>query len=196
MALGSLTNLMFRLPCPITAEFLTPDLSWSFWIASLFILGAGFLWVSSAPSFSNMGLFVALFHVVHALGLLLILIFKWDFGWFPPEFLTIGRLISLLFFAFKEKSAVPAPILVLLGSTAALQVLKINLRVLQIIPETSAAWLALLDTALLLLMAAAFFMLGVFFLKGEDSWPLEEDIDEDMALEEFNNPEHPWNKPK
>ena len=193
MVLGGLASLLMRLPFPATESFLNPYFSWSLWIASLLFLGSGFLWVGSAPGFSRMGFLVALFHVAQAISLLMLII-PTGVGRFPPEFLTLGRLVSLLLFTFREKSVLPTPTLVLLGSTSALQILKINLRVLQLLPDGSSTWLILLDTALLLLMAVALFLLGVSLLKGDDSWSLQTESNLAMALEDFNNPEHPWNK--
>ncbi len=189
MMLGGLVNFMFSLPFPISADFLTPYFSWSLWVAALFILGSGFLWIGNAPGFSRLGWYVAFIHVVNAFGLL-ILIIPVGMNQFSPEFLTIGRLLSLLLFAFGEKSIIPTPTLVLLVSISTLQILKIILRLSHVLPEVSHINMLLLDTSFLLVMAAALFLLGVSFLEKE----LDQDDEETMSLVDFNNPEHPWNE--
>lgn len=193
MVLGGLTNLSLQLSFLSMGSFLNHYFAWSLWIVSLLLLGTGFLWVGNVPGFTRLGMLVAVFHVAQALGILL-LILPSGLGPFPPEFLTIGRLVTLLLFIFREKSILPPAVLALLGSATTLQILKINLRILQLLPDGSPTWLALLDTALLVMMAGSLYLLGIFLGKEEAYWPVADEIEETMELEDFNNPEHPWNK--
>jgi hypothetical protein len=192
MVLAGLANLMVALPSLGIGGFPSPYLSWSLWIAALLLIGNGFLWIGNAPPHTRMGMVVAAAYMTHGL-FLLVMIMGTMAPFIHPDALTIGRLMALLLFAVVERKFLPPVTNLLLVSAAAFQILKVVLRI-QFQPREITTFLALADTGLIVLMAGATYMLGHSVLARENTWQESLLPDGSMSLEDFNNPEHPWNK--
>lgn len=192
MAVSGLANLLVAVPSLGGGGFPGPYFSWSMWIASLFLIGTGFLWVGNAPPHTRLGLVVALSYFVQGV-LLTVMILGAMPPFVHPDALTMGRLVALLLFTMTEWKSLPRATAAILATATFLQILKIVVR-LQFQPRAITTPLALVETGLILLTAIAIYLLGLALLKRDGSWLVSQLPGEPVTLDDFNNPEHPWNK--
>ncbi len=192
MVLGALLSAAHRLEWWETG-LLHGYLPYSLWTGSLVLLAIGFLWIGNAPDFSRVALLVSLLHLAQALNILIIVATN-GHSPVPQDSLTMGRLASLLIFILADRAWVARGTRVILASVALLQIAKVNLRALEVLPSEETTGMLALDTALIVWMAGGFFLLAQSLLAGEHRWELAKNPEEAIGLADFNNPEHPWNK--
>jgi len=109
--------------------------------------------------------------------------------------MTVGRLVTLLFFAFVEKEWLSVRTRNLLAGATGLQLLKITARALGVLPDLGKPLDQVLDTVLLLVLAAAVLHLGNMIRHQENKWAKMIAGSGPRDVSDFNNPEHEWNKP-
>lgn len=194
MAAGTLANLGTNLLAgPENPSTGLTIVAWLLFILGLWLLAAGFSWLGAGPVFSFFGFVVGATFAIQGIQLL-ILLFTFTRIPFPPAILTLVRLIILLVFVWLERDWLSRGTRNLLVGAVALQLLKVLLRTLGYLPELGVPIAPLLDTVLLLILAAAVFQLGGDVSHAEDDWATTVYDMGHSDLAEFNNPEHEWNK--
>ncbi len=192
---GGLVNLGAR----VLADASGPSQSvtivaWLFFILGLWLLAGGFFWVGSHPFLSRFGFVVGALHAAQGVHLL-ILLFTFVNNQVSPASLTVGRLVATMLFVFFEREWLSVQTGRLLAGAAGLMLLKTVGRALGYLPELGNPLDPLLDTVLLLFLAAALIQLASAIRREEMDWAqtIYESSNADFA--DFNNPEHAWNRP-
>lgn len=196
MAAGALANLGTQLLAgPGTPSTGLTIIAWLLFILGLWLLAAGFIWLGASPFFSRFGFVAGAFHAIQGIQLLLVL-FTFTPAILPPISLIIGRLVSLLFFVWIDREWMSVRTIRLLAGAVGLELLKISLRGLSYMPDLGLPLEPLLDTVLLLLLAAALIQLGCSVRHAENDWAQMVYGLNHSDFSDFNNPEHDWNKPR
>ena len=140
-----------------------------------------------------LNLVVALMHAAQGV-LLLIILFTFKTSPIPPISLTMGRVVALLAFVFIDKNWLTRRSRRMLTYSTGLMLLKISLRALGFMPEMGTPLEPLLDAVLLIYMSVALYHLGTMIKLEENAWA-QMIFDAGHAdFDDFNNPEHSWNK--
>ncbi len=196
LAIGVLANLGTQLLAgPATPSQGLTTISWLLFILGLWLTAAGFIWVGANPAFTRFGFVVGCLYAIQGIQILLLL-FTFAPVTVPQVSMTIGRLISLLVFAWLERDSLSNWTRGLLAGTAGIQLLKVLLRELGYLPGLGVPMDPLLDTVFLLAVTAAILHLSTALRQVENEWAknLYDMGNADFA--DFNNPEHAWNRPK
>lgn len=167
--------------------------SWLFWIAALWLLAAGFIWVGVQPFLGRFGLATGIFHLLNGVFLLLVL-FAGVKPFLPNASLAIGRTLLLLFFVLAEYKHLKGSHVWILAGVALLQFLKIGLRISDQLPALSQKYDVGLDSLLLSLLAVAVYLMAGDLHHQENQWARKVASTRAKGLAEFNNPEHDWNR--
>lgn len=194
MALSGLLDLADRIDLLPDPGLLHGYLPYSVWTFALVLFAIGFLWIGTAQGYSKAAIWVALLHVGQALNILVIVITQGRSP-FAPVSLTVGRLLTVLVFVLIDRARLPGKLRLLLAGGLVLQIAKIFARAAHALPAGDPVAMAALDTGLVLWLAAALLWTGSSFLEAEKEWEEQQPPGEAMGLADFNNPEHPWNKP-
>ena len=193
-ACGALTNMGAELlGSAAGASANVTTVAWLIYIAALWLLGSGFLWVGSHPYLTRFGFVVGALHIVQGFYLL-VLLFTTAALPVPPVSLTVGRLLATVMFALIEKESLAPRLRLLIGLSAGALLLKATLRAGGIWPALPGPFSPLIDVVFLLVLAAAMLQLASAVRSEEDTWAkmIYETKNADFA--DFNNPEHEWNK--
>ena len=167
-------------------------LTWTMRIGGLWLLGLAFAWLATSPILSWFGIVTGLLHLAQG-TYLLILLFTLGRPPFPPFILSTGLLVSIAAFAVVERNWISRRTAVLLLAPTGLLLLKILLEGINLAP-LPAADAPILDAGLRVLQAAAFYELGRSVREEEDTWAENHARDRALDFQDFNNPEHAWNK--
>lgn len=181
---------------PLDADLLqnvVPRVGWLCWISGLWLMGAGFIWIGINPILSRFGLLVGLIHVVQGLFLLLAL-FQGLWTNFPPAALSFGRLLLLILFVGVEAREIGRRTALVVGLACGLIIAKISARILGYLGDLTWDMRTVLDSALLALLAVAIWVLASSVRRCERSWAKQQYQDSSAGLNDFNNPQHPWNQ--
>lgn len=192
-AVAGLSHLLANLPAERASGGWMVYLPWSLWVWALLAVGFGFLWIGSAPGYPRLGFLVAAAYVGQAFSLLAILV-PMIATYLPHELITAVRLVTLLLFAVQLHRVMPGSGGRLLAVVVAVQLVKVLLRNVGVLPLDHTPPLILADAVLLWAVAWAIHRVGRRARRGESRWRELHLLDEEMTLEDFNNPEHPWNR--
>lgn len=193
-ASGSLTNLGARLLANGTAEFQEVTITaWVLYIVGLWILALGFTWVGSHPFLTRFGYILGTLHLLQGTYLLVLLFTPID-AVVPPVSLTVGRLLATILFAFVEKSWLSRQVRDLLAGSAAFILAKSVTRSLGWWPDLGIPLDPLIETVALLALATALLQLAAAVRIEEDKWARKIHVSAHAYLDDFNNPEHEWNR--
>jgi len=194
LAIGVLSNLGTQLLAgPYGPSLNLTTLSWLLFILGLWLAAGGFTWVGADPFFTRFGFVVGIFHAAQGIQLLVVL-FTFTPTTVPPISLTVGRLVSLLLFVWLEKEWLNTRTRSLLAGAVSLQLLKVSLRGLEYLPALGTPLDPLLDTVLLLAIAAALLQVSSVVRHEENDWAKSVYETGHSDFDDFNNPEHDWNK--
>ncbi len=201
MRLGSIVAIcavLFNFAIHLLAAGGTPSqtafsIAWLLYMAALWLLAGAFFWVGSQPFLGRSGLVVGLLHGAQA-GYLLALLFSQTSASVPPIGLTLLRLLALFGFVWLERNTIDQRTRMFLWSAAGLQLAKVIARSLGLWPDLGPQLNPLLDALTMAPLAVALFQLGKLIRRAEDRWAHEVCHARKSALDDFNNPEHSWNK--
>ncbi len=169
--------------------------AWLLWIASLFLLAAGFMWVGIQPFFTRYGWAIGAFYLLNALYLVLVLFAQQRLP-VPGVSIALGRTVLLLFFAMIEKKGLPSRHAVALVLVSVLQFAKIAARLADLWPELDPALDAGLDALVLVATGVVLLLVAGDIRHAESAWARELAGQRANSFAEFNNPEHQWNREK
>ncbi len=169
--------------------------AWLSWIAALFLLASGFFWIGVHPFLGRFGLGVGVFHFLNGLFLFGVIFAEMN-PFLPNASFSIGRTLLLLFFVLIEKKHLRSLSLITLVVAAFLQLMKIGLRLSELLPSLGRIPDSAIDSGLLVLMGVALFLLGGDVKTAENKWAREMLANRATGFNEFNNPEHNWNRAK
>lgn len=186
------------------SRILVPDLetgpwgvtagAWLGWIASLAILGLGFLWTGMNPVLSRFGLVVGAFHLLQA-AFLLVRIFTEVHLAIPPRTMAVGRLVLLLLFALQERPYLGTRGSRLLMGATALVLAKTMAAVWGYPAGLGVVGDAMWDFVPSLLLALALYHTGDLVKRREDAWAEGFLAEQGSGFEDFNNPLNPRQGP-
>lgn len=164
--------------------------AWLGWIASLAVLGIGFVFVGVNPVLSRFGVVVGAFHLVHA-AFLLVRIFTDVHFPVPPRTMVVGRVVLLVLFALQERNYLGPRGTRLLAGAAAFVLAK----------SVAAAWglpgdLGRLGDALwnlvpTLLLLLALHVAADLIKRREDVWAEDFLAQQGGGFDDFHNPLNP-----
>ncbi len=166
--------------------------AWLSWILALWLLAAGFIWIGVQPFLSRFGLIVGVFHLLNG-AFLMAVIFAGINQALPNTPFSIGRNVLLISLVLIERRVLEKNLGRFLIIMATLQIVKVTLRVLGLMPSMGRIADSGLDSLLLALLGMSIFMVGNEFKKSENLWALELASTRSAGLGSFNNPEHDWN---
>ncbi len=199
-ALATATGALLNLGAQVLAGSGDPSgpatiMAWLLFIAGLWGLAAGFIWIGSHPFLTRFGFVVGALHIAQGIHLL-VLLFTFTSVPFPPISLTVGRLISIVIFAVVEKDWLASKTRLMLAGSASLLLLKSAGRALGYWPDLGTPVEPLLDAVMLLLLTAAMLQLAISIRHQENFWAETIYNTGHSDFADFNNPEHTWNKGK
>ncbi|MCB1185014.1 hypothetical protein KDM41_16420, partial [bacterium] len=197
VALGAVLNLAALLVGggPESPSPSVTTVAWLVYIAALWLLGAGFVWVGANPFLTRFGFVVGALNFLQG-GLLLVLLFTNRGAMLPPVSLTVGRLLATLIFAIVEREHLARRVWRTVAVVAALSLVKTVLRIVGWWPDLGLLLGQLVDAVFLLALAAAMLQLALSIRGEEDRWARQIYETSSADFGEFNNPEHAWNKPE
>ncbi len=193
-ALGALANLGTQLLAG-RGDASTPltIVSWLLFILGLWLLAGGFIWVASNPFLTRFGFLVGTLYALQGVQLLIVL-FTFTPATVPPISLTVGRLVATALFVWFERESLSRRTVKLLGAATGLELLKVFVRGMGYLPDLGQPLDPLLDAVLLLFLSAALLHLGTSIRHEEDRWARMIYESGHSDFDDFNNPEHDWNK--
>lgn len=168
--------------------------AWLGWIASLAVLGLGFVWTGMNPVLTRFGLVVGAFHLLHAAFLLVQIFTELELA-IPPRSMAAGRLVLVLVFAVQEREYLGRRGTRLLGGAAALVLGKALAAVWGFPPALGTLPEALWDFLPALILAAALFHTATLVKRREDAWAEAFLDNRGAGFEDFNNPLNPQQGP-
>jgi hypothetical protein len=191
---GALTNLGAQVLAG-AGEPSTPItiVAWLLFIAGLWSLAGGFIWVGYHPYLTRFGFVVGALHAAQGIQLV-VLLFTFTAVAVPPISFTVGRLLTIIIFVLVEKEWLGSRTRLLLGSAAGLLLAKAAGRALGYWPELGTLFEPLLDAMLLLYLTAAMLHLATAVRHEENDWAETVYNTGHSDFGDFNNPEHEWNK--
>lgn len=159
---------------------------WALWIVSLLVLAAGFIATGFRNYMSPMGWVTGSFHLGHGLDLFTMIFAAPGMG-FSPAGMALAKYLTVILFGYAEQSRIGRGMRNLLTVAAGAQVAKIVWRTFVGLDSRS-SWI--LDMALLLLLAWAYWRLARHIRYQEDLWAERLATAHKASFEDFNNPEH------
>ncbi|MCP4574458.1 MAG: hypothetical protein GY838_19075 [bacterium] len=196
---------LFSLAVETGSRIFVPDLeqgpwgvtasAWLGWITSLGILGLGFLWIGMNPVLTRFGIAVGIFHLLHAVFLLVQIFTEFHLA-IPPRTMAVGRLVLVLLFAIQERQYLGVRGSRLLTGAAAVVLAKTLAAVWSFPSGLGAVGGALWDFVPAVLLVLALYHTGALISLREDAWAEAFLANRGTGFEDFNNPLNRHDRPE